>query len=1193
MAGPAERLAWELRRLRDQAGRPSYRELAQHAHFSRSTLAEAATGMRLPTLEATLAYAVACGGDRAEWERRWHLAADEVERARRRSPYPGLVPLGAADADLFFGREQLLEDLLKAVQRASLTVVAGASGSGKSSLLGAGLLAKLTAEGTSARLVTPGAHPVYEDGDDAVLVIDQFEEVFTLVADDRERDAFLDRLTAVAAAGAGPALVIGVRADFYERCVRHPGLVTAFRDSVHVPVGPMDERELRAVVAEPAAKVGLQVEPDLVAAVQAEAAGQAGALPMVAHALRETWSRERGNTLRLAGYRAAGGVAGAIAQTAERLWTGLDEAQRDLLRTVLLRLTAPGDGTADTRRKIDRDELTGIGPAGELDTVLDRLAAARLIVLDRNNTTRDDAIEIAHEALIYSWPRLREWLDHDRDARLRHQRLTRDAADWERDGHGEDHLYRGDLLAAWDTDTADHSPLNELERSFLAASRVQGATVRRRKHLTIGGLSVTAAAMGVLLVLVLVQTGNAGDASDRATSVRLAGEARDQLRQDPELALLLAIEAYEAGPTPEADIVLRQATVDARLRGSQATGLSRVDEAATSPDGRKMAIWGSGPAPAALEIWDLSGPAPRRDELRVPPSGTQNIKSAAFSPDGRRLATGNATGRVAVWDLAAASEQPTVLGTAPQGVLGLSVSRSGQVASAHADGVRLWSPAGRAPTELPGRSVAFSPSGRRLATGGGGSPLRIWSLTKDRPKPERTAARGEPDQVAFAPSGPWAATVQGGVPQVWDVLTGRDREWEPQIELPGHAPRQSGLAFSRGAERMATYGADGLIRVWTTGADADPLTLHTRGNPRGVAFTDTSMVSVQADGTLRQWDVTTSEPAPAQGRPLALSSDTKTVVTSAAPTSVIAPRDIRLRVWRGSDVTEIKGPRDSAYQIALSPDGRRMAGLGRSGTLTLWDLSTGASTTAPAGLRGLPSMLTFSPDGKRLAAGATNTDPQVWEISPGLKRLTGWETQPTAKAGGTVAFNADGTLLADARDDGTVLIWNLTGRHEPKVMRGNRDDLTGLAFGPDGRRLAAAATDGAIRVWDTRGEAAEPTVLRGPVNRVRKVRFSPDGAWLLTNEPTGNLRLWRPPGGDPVELTGWGATGGLAAFTPDGKRIVRGLSPQLVGFTGLGPSLTRTRACEVCAPADDVLTLAKSRRTRGLTAEERRTHHIP
>ncbi|TDB88185.1 hypothetical protein E1264_12360, partial [Actinomadura sp. KC216] len=322
-----------------------------------------------------------------------------------------------------------------------------------------------------------------------------------------------------------------------------------------------------------------------------------------------------------------------------------------------------------------------------------------------------------------------------------------------------------------------------------------------------------------------------------------------------------------------------------------------------------------------------------------------------------------------------------------------------------------------------------------------------------------------------------------------------------------------------------------------------------------MAFTDSSLVTIEADGKLRQWDIATTTPTPAQGRPLALSSDTRTLATSAVPISVTTPGDIRIRIWRGSRTTEIKGPRDSGYKVALSPDGRLMAGLGRAGTLILWDLATGTSTTAPADLRGLPSTLTFSPDGKHLAAGAANTDPMVWQVSPALKRVTGWETQPTAKAEGIIAFAPNGTLLADARNDGTVLLWNLTGAHEPRILRGHQDGLTGLAFSPTGRHLAAAAADGAIRVWNTEGKA-DPTVLRGPANPVRKLTFSPDGSWLLTNEPTGALHLWRPTGGEPVDLTGWGATGSIAAFTPDGKQIIRGLSPQLVGPTGLRQALT-------------------------------------
>ncbi|MEV0611869.1 hypothetical protein AB0I81_01005 [Nonomuraea sp. NPDC050404] len=1212
MAGPVERLAWDLRRLRDEAGRPSYRVLAERAHFSRSTLAEAATGTRLPTLEATLAYAVACGGDPAEWERKWQLVAAELERSQRRCPYPGLLPLDVDAADLFFGRDDLLEVLLKAVKQGPLTVVRGATGSGKSSLLRAGLAARLSADGTTVRLLTPGAHPLSRlhasdapNADDAdVVIIDQFEETFTLCADEQERAGFLDALSELVSGQEGPALVIGIRTDFYERCMSHPGLAASLLDSVHLPVGPMSEQELRAIITEPAARAGLSVDPDLVVTVVAEAAEQKGALPMVAHALRETWSRQQGDTLELADYLAVGGVSGAIARTAEHLYADLEADQQQLLRAVLLRLVALGSGGSDTRRGLDRDELAGIGPAGELDAVLDRLAAARLVVVDQ------DLVDIAHEALLTGWPRLREWLTADREILLRHQRLTSDAAEWDRNGRGEDYLYRGTRLAHWDGE-ASFVPLNELERTFLAACHSSAAErdrARRRTRLAFRGLPVAAAAVIVLAALVLVQVANRDVERDRATSVRLAAEARRQLQQDPALALLLAIEAYEAEPTPEADLVLRQATADSRLRGSTPAGLRRVAGATATPDGRKIAIWGAGAGPASLEIWSLDGAAPRRAGHALQADKTDGILSAAFSQDGRRLVTGGSGGELVRWDLES-DGPPVVLGTVDGSVHGVSVSRDGTVASAHKDGVRIWKPGDSEPVKLsvPGRavmSVSFSPTGRLLATGGHGSPLRLWDMTGDRPVPQRTAARGEPEQVAVSPGGPWVATVEGDVPRVWDATEEPAGDWIPQIELTGHAPKLNGLVFTADGDRIATYGADGVIRVWTTGSDADPLVLRSpKGNPLGAAFTPDgrSLVSVDADGALRTWDVTAGDPSPSQGRPVALSADTSTVAVSAGPDSLITPRDVRIKTWRGTTSAEVHGPRDAGYRVALSPDGRRMAGVGRSGTLSLWDLTTaGAPVTAPAPFRGLPLGLEFSADGKRIVAGAFDTEPQVWQISPsgGLTALTGWQARPTGRADGDVALSPDGGKLADARDDHTVVVWDLTDKSEPKILRGHVEDITGLAFSPDGLRLAAAAADGAIRLWDIEGQGEPVAVLHGAENTVRKVRFSPDGAWLVTNEPAGHLRLWRATGGgEPLELTGWGASGNLASFSPDGRRIVRGLSPQIfLGrslTTGLGLSLVRTRSCEVCGPAETVLELARSRRTREMTAEERRSHLGP
>ncbi|XRQ08787.1 hypothetical protein ACN3XK_71865 [Actinomadura welshii] len=1243
LAGPVERLAWELRQLRERAGRPSYRELADRAHFSRSTLAEAAAGTRLPTLEATVAYAVACGGDRAEWEQRWRLAAREVERSRRRRPYPGAAPLGADDADLFFGRDGVLEELRKAVHGSPVTVLLGASGSGKSSLLAAGLQAALARDGTPVTLITPGAlikpgtlnkpgtlppAELRAGGADAVVIVDQFEEVFTRYADEPERDRFLAEVSALAAAADGPRLVLGIRSDLYGRCTAHPGLADALRGSVRLRVGPVTERELREIVTGPAEHVGVSVDAHLVSTVLVESAEQMGALPVVAHMLRETWDRHKGDVLRLDDYRAAGGVTGVLSDIAERVHEEVEADRRRLLRAVLLRLVALDAGGTGTRRRIEREELTGIAPPGEVAAVLERLTAARLIVLDRDpaanpaapntsdqstgapntgdqNTSERGTVDLAHEALVNGWPRLREWLASDRERLLRHRRLTFDAAEWDRNGRGADYLYRGDRLAEWDEEPA--VPLNELERSFLAVSRESAAAgrerSRHRSRLVVGGLSLGAAVVAVLTVLALVQMVNAGTERDRSTSLRLAAQARDQLQRDSGLALLLAIEAYETEPTPEADLVLRQAAAGARLRGSQPSGLRKAEGMAASPDGRRIAIWGGG----GLVLWALDGSAPRRIDRELPLDGSVRVHSAAFSEDGRRLVTGGATGQVALWDLETKGP-PTVLGTVEGVVHDVSV-RDGRVASAHDDAVRIWEPgSGRDATEIrppggPVRSVAFSPSGRLLATGGNGSPLHVWDVTGDRPKKRRAAAEGSPDQVAISPRGPWAATVEGDVARIWDVREESDGDWVPQLELTDHSPKLNGLAFAPGGARVATYGADGAIRIWTTGSDVDPMVLRApRGDWRGVAFAPggKTLVGIDAGGSLQRWDVTAGDPAPVEGRLLALSPSGALAVTRSVG-SVTSARDVRVDVWdpaRGSAPTEVDAGRDSGFLAALSPDGRRLAGVGGAGTLRLWDLASGgAPATAPIAFRTVPASLVFSSDGKRLAAGGYATEPQVWQVSGNgtPARVTGWEGQPTGRPQGEVALSPDGALLADARDDHTVLIRNLAGGAEPKVFRGHRDDITGLAFSPDGKRLAAAAADGAVRLWDTGGQGEPVAVLQGGGSRTREVRFSPDGTWLLTNEPEGHLRLWRATGaGEPLELTGWGAGGGLAAFSADGKRITRGLSPEVfLGrnvSTGLGGRLVRTRTCEVCGPGPEVLDLARDRRTRELTAEERRTY---
>ncbi|MGW5053990.1 nSTAND1 domain-containing NTPase [Actinokineospora sp. NPDC004072] len=519
------RFAGDLRRLRGKAGTPTYRELGKRANYSAAALSEAAAGRRLPSLAVTLAYVGACDGDVGQWRARWQEIAAEsaAEPRRRRAPYVGLRTYQMADSDIFFGREQTTANLLEMTGERRFSGVFGASGSGKSSVLRAGLAA---AAPGPVLVLTPGPRPVEECAlrlagllgktaaavkadladprnlhllvrqaapqRDLLMVVDQFEEVFT-VSSPREREWLITALTAATAEPTSRLrVVIGVRADFYGHCARDPALVAALQGG-HVLIGPMSTEELHRAITEPAARVGAAVEPALVARLIADVAGRQAALPLVSHALAETWARRTGADLTLAAYEAAGGVRHAIAQTAEAVYTDLLPEARQAARLLFQRLIAVGEHTEDTRRRVPRHEFGGHA------ALLDRLAAARLVTLDR------DTVELAHEALIGSWPRLRDWLTEDRAALIAHRRLTSATEAWEAHGRDVDSLYRGvhleqarelrDRLSARERAFVDAGIAAEAERTDLARTRV------RRLRQSVAALVLLVLALAFALVL--------------------------------------------------------------------------------------------------------------------------------------------------------------------------------------------------------------------------------------------------------------------------------------------------------------------------------------------------------------------------------------------------------------------------------------------------------------------------------------------------------------------------------------------------------------------------------------------------------------------------------------------------------------------------------------------------------------------
>lgn len=417
--GPVERFVGELRDLRRTAGNPSYRELARRAHYAPTTFSSAVSGYRLPTLEVTLAFVTACEGDVVRWEERWRLADSQARAAATRStegvgraPFRGLGAYQPHHAEWFFGRDHLINKLIGMLSVRRAVVVSGTSGTGKSSLLRAGLMPRLGALPVRPAflpiLMTPGRHPVAELSRRTAevtartphevaltVIVDQFEEIFTRGAEQAE---FLAALRALAQSPHGRhRVVVGVRADYSERTTDL--LATADHGVGRLTVGEMTGPELRESIVRAARQAGLAVERALVARIAASAPGTPHALPRISHALLEAWRRRRGVVITVGGYEAAGGIAGAVEQTAESVHTALDASQRQALRWTLLqlaRLDAAGNVT-----------LLGPVPAGPNApgaTAIGRMAVAGLLA------TTPDTVEIPHEALVTAWPRLRAWL---------------------------------------------------------------------------------------------------------------------------------------------------------------------------------------------------------------------------------------------------------------------------------------------------------------------------------------------------------------------------------------------------------------------------------------------------------------------------------------------------------------------------------------------------------------------------------------------------------------------------------------------------------------------------------------------------------------------------------------------------------------------------------------------------------------